>query len=146
MNPRSVGRAGGCSVAPVEVARTAPEIAFGVRLGKRRIGLLTGRPGEDELVLCRDGLGARERLLEAGLLLRLEQRVILEWVLRSVLIDRHLPLEPGVTPLELEMLLDHLGERQCSIQRHPYPLSLTKRPILNDGPVDRAALCRFPPI
>jgi hypothetical protein len=44
--------------------------------------------------------------------------MVLERIIDPVAVDRHVALERGVAPLELEMLLDHLCERQASVQGH----------------------------
>src|SRR5690349_10786561 len=85
--PRALGL-----VAPVEVARAAPEARVfelrNVMLG----GLLTG-PRENRL---RDGEGrldAVHRLLDTSLLLGLEERMVVERVRVLVPLERHLVLE-----------------------------------------------------
>src|SRR6185295_4341043 len=87
-------------VAPVEVARATPET--GVALGDRLRDKLLARPGEraDALQLGREfGFGAVHRLLEAGLLLRLEERMVVERVLGLVTVNRHCTLKLGIAPL-----------------------------------------------
>jgi len=92
------------SVAPVEVARLAPEPGF---LRHR----LLGGPGVLFQGLRSDRpLLAVHRLLEPRLLLGLEERMILERILVLVPIERYLGLELGVPLLQLEMILDHLCE------------------------------------
>src|SRR4029453_4906336 len=86
------------SVAPVEVARSTPERilsgfhAFVTRAGKA--GLL--HPG-----------GAVGGVLDPRLFLGLEERMVLEWILDPVAVDRHVALELGVLALQLEVILDH---------------------------------------
>src|SRR5215468_4603358 len=79
-------------VAPVEIAALAPE-AFLVGVGHDIGGCVFARPGEH---LGYDRLGAVHRLLEAGLLLGLEERVIVERIRRLVMGQRHRRLEAGV--------------------------------------------------
>jgi hypothetical protein len=68
-----------------------------------------------------EGGYAVHRLLEASLLLGLEQRMILERILCLVAVDRHLPVERGVLLLECQMILDHLGEQRRCLYRHNLP-------------------------
>src|SRR4249919_2893429 len=91
------------SVAPVEVARLRPE-----PLLLRRV--LLGRPRvRHRGFVYRDGrLLTVHRLLDTGLLLGLEQRMVLERVLALVLLERLFMFELGVSLLQLEMVLDHL--------------------------------------
>src|SRR3954447_17916388 len=88
-------------------------------------GLLVVFPGpfEGDRRLRRDGrLGAVHRVLDAGLLLGLEQRMVLERVLVLVTIERKLLAELRVLFLELEVILDHLREQRWGLYRHCPPL------------------------
>src|SRR5262249_32155267 len=92
-------------IAPVEVARARPEAV--VRLN-RLVVVLPG-PLEGDRGLRRDGrLGAVHRVLDAGLLLGLEKRMVVERILVHVVLDRKLSVEIGVPFLQLEMSLEHL--------------------------------------
>src|SRR3954454_14973226 len=97
-------------VAPVEVARLAPEAFL---LGLR----LVGRPGERGALLGDCRLLAVHRLLDAGLLLGLEERVVLEGVLGLVTVDRQLAFELRVLLLQFEMVLDHLRKQRRCLHR-----------------------------
>ena len=55
---------------------------------------MTGHSSERRLV--DDRLGAVHRVLDPGLLLGLEERVILERIVRHVALERHLVLERGI--------------------------------------------------
>jgi hypothetical protein len=92
-------------VAPVEVSRTTPERVLGI--GGLDLALVRGPHERRRLKL---GLSTREGVLEPRLLLRLEERMILERVVDVVPVERHFPVEPRVASLELEMLFDHSGE------------------------------------
>src|SRR6188472_1390913 len=97
-------------LAPVEVARAAPEAV--VERGALDRLVLAG-PRER---LARLGGGHTvERLLEAGLLLRLEQRVVLEGVLDLVAVERHVAVERGVSLLQVEVLLDRARQGRCVV-------------------------------
>src|SRR5262249_11699607 len=92
-NPQDFSRL----VAPVEVARTGPEAV--VRLD-RLVVVFTG-PLEGDRRLRGDGrLGAVHRVLDAGLLLGLEQRMVVERILVHVALERKLVVELGVPFLE----------------------------------------------
>ena len=54
---------------------------------------------------------AVEGVFDPRLLLRLEERVILERIVDPVIVDRHVALELGVFALQLEVILDHVGEQ-----------------------------------
>src|SRR5690242_18774294 len=69
------------------------------------------------------GLGPVHGLLEPRLLLRLEERMVLERVFGDVAVDRHRSRELGVSRLELEVILNHLCEQRWCLYRHS--LSLT---------------------
>src|SRR4029079_4295952 len=104
----------GFLVAPVEVARASPEAL--VRFP--RDGLLVivfAGPLEGNGRLRRDGrLGAVHRVLDASLLLGLEQRVVVERILVLVALERQLVVELRVPLLQREMILDDLREkRRC---------------------------------
>src|SRR5581483_9828737 len=110
-------------VAPVEVACAIdrPE-SVGLRvvdLGCGRVlrGLLAG-PGQ-RLVGDEGGLPVH-RLLEPGLLLGLEQRMVLERIVRLVVLDRHVAVERGVALLELQMVSDDLREVRRCLYRHSF--------------------------
>src|SRR5207244_87668 len=109
--PAKAGRISLGSVAPVEVSRLRPEVTFG--LGRRMLfGLLAGPREHDGLRYNRRRL-AVNRLLEARLVLGLEEGVVVERILGLVVPERHRVVEPGVSLLQIEMVLDHLGERRC---------------------------------
>src|SRR2546421_3165355 len=103
-------------VAPVEVARTAPEP--GVVLRRRLLVDLLAGPRRRH----RAGDGCRhravERVLDPGLLLGLEERMVVERVRDLVAAERHRVLEPGVALLELEVVLDHTGKDRRCLHRH----------------------------
>src|SRR5262245_23320786 len=103
------GRGRGALLAPVEVARPAPEALVERGPLERLVVLLTlAGPGQGGGRLgCLDPL---ERLLETRLLLALEERVVLERVLDRVVVDRHRTVQLGVALLEVEVLLDRAGE------------------------------------
>ena len=65
-----------------------------------------------------DPLHAVHRVFEARLLFGLEERMILEWVGGQVPLERHLVLEGGVPPLQLEVLLDDLCEHRRCVDGH----------------------------
>ena len=69
-------------------------------------GLLAG-PGQRHGLDLHGGLLAVHGLLEASLLLGLEEWVIVERIRDAIAVDRHGRLELGIAPLELEMILDH---------------------------------------
>jgi hypothetical protein len=57
--------------------------------------------------------------------------VVLERVDRPIAIERHLALESGVAPLQLEVLFDDAGKRKTSIKRHAdLPLQRQRRAIV----------------
>ena len=97
---------GGDLISPVEVAGATPERVF---VG-RRLGLRNRQA---------HGLGRRRflavhGLFDSGLLLALEQGVVVEWILGLVTIDRQVRLDLLVLALELEVILDDVGEeRRC---------------------------------
>src|SRR5205085_11799888 len=75
-------------VAPVEVARASPEAVVGFHGGGLLVIILAG-PLEGDGRLRRDGrLRAVHRVLDAGLLLGLEQRVVVERILVLVAVER----------------------------------------------------------
>src|SRR4051812_23763841 len=96
-------------VPPVEVPGAAPEalVAVGGRLDAVRVCV-----HRDEVLLgvVGDGHGSVERVLDARLLLGLEQRVVLEGISALVAIDRHVPLELGVLLLQPQVILNDVGE------------------------------------
>jgi hypothetical protein len=100
-------------VAPVEVARAAPKAFVGLERGV--LGGIDQRQLGDR---GRNGELAVHGLLETGLLLRLEERVVVERVLGHVLPQRHVALEGGVPRLQLEMILNHAREKRRSLYRH----------------------------
>src|SRR5438093_6748895 len=109
------GKSAGFSwlVAPVEVARASPEaiVAFGFH-GSRLLRVVFAGPLEGDRRLRRDGrLRAVHRVLDAGLLLGLEQRVVVERILVLVAVERQLLVEVRVPFLQLEMILDDLREK-----------------------------------
>src|SRR6266571_5191322 len=104
-------------VAPVEVAASAPEAFLRFRAGGFLRSLLAG-PGEH------GGIGSDSRLLavhglfEACLLFGFEKGVIVERIRGLVVTDRHRLLEPGVPLLQLEMVLNDLGEDRRRLNLH----------------------------
>ena len=121
-----------CSdLAPVEVARATPEALVERGALGRRI-LLAGPRG---LRLGRRRLAPIERLLEARLLLRLEERVVLEGVLDRVPVERHRRVEAGVPLLEVEVLLDRLRERRDAVD------ALAVRCVLGERVLGNAGVC-----
>src|SRR3954453_14245735 len=118
------------SVAPVEVAGAIdlPEAGILDRsCGRGSIlrGRLTG-PGQvrnsarARAVALRGEvrLHAVHRLLEARLLLGLEQRMVLERIVGPVTVDRHLPVEIRILLLQIEVIPDHLREQRRGLYRH----------------------------
>ena len=65
---------------------------------------------------CR--LDAVHRLLDPGLLLGLEQRVVLERILVLVPLDRHARIERRVALLQIEVIPDHLSEQRGGLYLH----------------------------
>ena len=63
-------------------------------------------------------LVAVHRLLEAGLLLGLEQRVVVERIVDAIALERHRRLELGIAALQLEVVLDHTCEQRRGLNRH----------------------------
>src|SRR5439155_3875837 len=103
-------------VAPVEVAAAAPEAFLGVRAGLLG-GLLAGprelwRLGSDNRLLAVHGL------FQACLLFGLEQWVIVERIRGLVVTEGHRLLELRVPLLQLEMVLDDLGENRRRLNLH----------------------------
>src|ERR687888_410405 len=91
-------------VAPVEISAAAPEALVGAGTCVL-LGVLAG-PGEHGR-LGRDGrLLAVHRLLEPCLLLRLEERVVVEGIFVLVQREGHGVVEPGVALLQLEVILN----------------------------------------
>src|SRR6266516_21448 len=103
-------------VAPVEVATAAPEILFAVG-GRPLEGVLTG-PGEHRRPVGDHRLLPVHGLLEPRLLLGLEQGVVVERIVGLVVADGHSLLELRVALLQLEMVLDDLGEQGRCLNRH----------------------------
>ena len=79
-------------------------------LGDRRLGGVLARPGQRQGVQFDGGL-AVECLLDPSLLLRLEQRMILERILDLIVVERHVAVELRVLLLQLEMILDDACKR-----------------------------------
>jgi hypothetical protein len=78
-------------------------------------------PLEGDCRLRRDGrLGAVHRVLDAGLLLGLEQRVVVERILVLIAVEWQLLVELRVPLLQCEMILDDLREKRRRIYG-PYP-------------------------
>src|SRR5919204_4918480 len=101
-------------IAPVEVAGASPEAV--VRLDSGLVQLVFAGPLEGDRGLRRDGrLGAVHRVLDAGLLLGLEQRVVVERIFVLVPVQRQLVVELRVPLLQLEMVLNDLGEKRRRI-------------------------------
>src|SRR5712691_8423448 len=103
-------------VAPVEIAAAAPEAFLGIRAGLLG-GLLAG-PRKHRRLGRGDRLLAVHGLFEARLLFGLEQWVIVEWIRGLVVTERHRLLELGVPLLQLEMVLDDLGEDRGRLNLH----------------------------
>src|SRR5205085_9873799 len=108
-------------VAPVEVARASPEAVVGFHGGGLLVIILAG-PLEGDGRLRRDGrLGAVHRVLDAGLLLGLEQRVVVERILVLVAVERQLVVELRVPLLQREVVLDDLREKRRHVYGHSPP-------------------------
>jgi len=129
------------SVAPVEVAGAAPE---GVVVRGR---LLLGLGREADELLGGEGLLAVHRLLDSRLLLGLEERVVLEWIRRLVLVEWHVLLELRVAALQLEMFLDYVRKDGRRLYRHETSLVgrslLTGRRGMIAGSVERSEASRW---
>ena len=95
--PRPLGRCCGCAGASMNVSSAAGQSSD--------VGSST--------IDC----DAVHRVLDARLLLGLEERVVLERIVGHVLLERHLVLERRVAPLQLEVLLDHLREQRRESRR-----------------------------
>ena len=119
------------------------------RLGDERV---VGRPRQRRRRVD-DRLLAAHRVLDPGLLLALEERVVLERILVEVARERHLRLQRGVPALELEVILDDLRELRGSLNRHAFdssvwcgvPDSAAANALRAEGPSVAprpAALCR----
>src|SRR5204863_8816029 len=80
-------------------------------------GLLAG-PRRNGRIQGDDRLLAVHRLLEAGLLLGLEERMVVEGVCVLVMPERHRVLEPRVPFLELQVVLDHFRKERGCFNRH----------------------------
>ncbi len=76
------------------------------------------RPGLD--VRDDGGLLAAHRLLEARLLLGLEEGVVLERIAVQVAVDRVRSLDRRVTALQLDVIFDDLGEERRGLDGHAY--------------------------
>src|SRR6266849_4879378 len=103
-------------VAPVEVATAAPEVFLSLE-ARALEGLLSG-PGEHRGLVGDHRFLTVHGLLESGLLLGLEKGVVVERIVGLVMTDGHALLEPRVALLELEMVLDDLGEDGRCLNRH----------------------------
>ena len=68
------------------------------------------------------GLCAVHRVLDPGLLLGLEERVVLERVVRHVALERHVVLESCIAAPQLEVLLNHCGEKRLGLDGHTFLL------------------------
>src|SRR2546429_1160809 len=113
----TLGRAGAeVLVAPVEVATSAPEVLFSVGGGALE-GVLT-RPGKHRRPVGDHRLLPVHGLLEPRLLFGLEQGVVVERIVGLVMADRHSLLELRVALLQLEVVLDDLGEKGRCLDRH----------------------------
>src|SRR5207247_10128287 len=114
-NPKDFAR---LLIAPVEVPRASPESVMGFH----RSGLLViffARPLEGDGRLRRDGrLGAVHRVLDAGLLLGLEQRVVVDRILVLVAVEWQLLVELRVPFLQREMILDDLRKKRRRVYGH----------------------------
>src|SRR5918992_3880373 len=105
-----------CSVAPVEVARAAGPERLVEGGAFRVLDRLLAGPREPLGARVEIGCGlAVERLLDARLLLALEERVVLERVLVQVRIERHLVIEAGVPSLEVEVVADRVCEQRVRL-------------------------------
>src|SRR5438876_5626230 len=113
---RLLDRADEPLVAPVEVAAAAPQAFLGFRCGLLR-GLLA-RPGQDSRLGIHSRHLAVHGLFEACLLLGLEQWVVVERIRVLVVTERHRLLELGVPLLQLEMILNDLGEDPRRLNLH----------------------------
>src|SRR3954452_15276908 len=125
-------------IPPVEVAREIdlPETGIlDLACGRVLRGLFTG-PGKrcDRLGRVRDEirLDAVHRLFDSSLLLGLEQRMVLEWIVGLVSVDRHLPIEVRIMFLQCKVILDHLRERRRCLYRHTF---LRVGDVLLSGPL-----------
>src|SRR5437763_5429968 len=108
-------------VAPVEVARAGPEAVVSFH-GCRLLHVVFAGPLEGDRRLRRDGrLRAVHRVLDAGLLLGLEQRVVVERIIVLVAIERQIVVELRVAFLQLEMILDDLREKRRRVYGHCPP-------------------------
>src|SRR5205814_5294540 len=108
-------------IAPVEVARASPETVVCFH-GRRLLRVVFAGPLEGNGRLRRDGrLCAVHRVLDAGLLLGLEQRMIVERIVVLVTIERQLVIEFRVPFLEREMILNHFREKRRRVYRHCPP-------------------------
>ncbi len=87
-------------------------------LGRHVLDRLLAGPRERERVERHGRLVAVHRLLEAGLLLGLEQRVVVEGIVDAIALEGHRGLELGVAALQLEVILDHAGEQRRCLNRH----------------------------
>src|SRR5947208_7405119 len=112
-------------IAPVEIARASPEAVAVVGFGFHGSGLLViffAGPLEGDGRLRRDGrLGAVHRVLDAGLLLGLEHRVVVERILVLVAVERQLVVELRVPLLQREVVLDDLREKRRHVYGHSPP-------------------------
>src|SRR5581483_8907016 len=141
-------------VAPVELAGAAVVPETGL-LGDRR-GVLGGglvddrgcdlfraRPDADvlEARVAEVGLDAVHRLLDAGLLLALEERVVAERVVVLVAVDRHRAVELRIALLQSEVVFDHLREQGRGLYRHEADL---RWGLLVLAPNDNGILRVFP--
>src|SRR5206468_10010115 len=109
------------SIAPVEVPRASPESVVGFH-GSGLLVIFFARPLEGDGRLRRDGrLGAVHRVLDAGLLLGLEQRVVVERILVLVAVERQLVVELRVPLLQREVVLDDLREKRRHVYGHSPP-------------------------
>src|SRR2546429_7359130 len=113
---RLLDRADEPLVAPVEVAAAAPQAFLGFRCGLLR-GLLA-RPGQDSRLGIDSRHVAVHDVCEACLLLGLEQWVVVEGIRVLVVTERHRLLELGVPLLQLEMILNDLGEDRRRLNLH----------------------------
>src|SRR5262249_18801151 len=109
-------------IAPVEVARASPEAVMSLD-GTRFVDVVFAGPLEGNGRLHGNGrLGAVHRVLHAGLLLGLEQRVVVERILVFVAVEGQLRVELCVPLLQLEVILDDLRKKRRCIYGHTPPL------------------------
>ena len=127
--PQPPGRSGVAQSPQSKSREPRPEALVRDFLGDRLLRLLgrcfrllgcidervLGRRPIERRRLVDDRLSAVHRVLDPRLLLGLEQRMILERVVRHVLLERHFVLESSVAPLQLEVLLDDRAQSSDTV-------------------------------